>query len=52
MVIDQDRGRQIELMHALTFNRPLNRLLRVENVLLDELERSRSMTELVVQLVG
>lgn len=39
-------------MHALTFNRPFNRFLRVENVLLDELERSRSMTELVVQLVG
>ena len=43
---------KIGLMHALTFDRPLDRLLRVENVFLDELERSRSMTELVVQLVG
>lgn len=40
------------MMHGLTFDRPFNGLLRVENILLDELERSRSMTELIVELVG
>lgn len=40
------------LMRRLTFDRPFNGLLRMENILLDELERSGPMTELVVQLVG
>lgn len=35
-----------------TFDRPLDGLFSMKDVLLDELERPGSMTELIIELIG